>query len=75
MNHSFVPCFDEAKLHEAAELFAMARMSGRRTRRYEEHLLICPRCQDAVAGFDEFRATLRLAVGDAAVPQARSASC
>ena len=58
MTHS-LPCTDPVFLHDCAERYAMGRMSRTAHARYEEHLLICPPCQEAVAEFDVFLASMR----------------
>jgi len=74
MTHS-LPCNDPVSLHDAAERYAMGRMSRADHARYEEHLLVCPRCQEALAGFDAFVASMRGAVEKAeAEPPGRAAS-
>jgi len=62
MSDLFV-CGDHAAAEEAAEAFVMRRMTVSEHERYEEHLLICERCQDAVRDFDAFLSAARGALG------------
>jgi len=78
MNHSLLPCSDDGLRHDSAERYAMGRMSRGEGARYEEHLLMCPPCQEALAEFDAFVAAIRGAVGEFQPdppPRAASASC
>jgi hypothetical protein len=84
MNHAVPPCTDYAAAQEAAEAYVLKRLSVSDYERYEEHLLLCPRCQEAVEEFDVFLSAARAALGDlprerkprrAAKPRVKSASC
>jgi len=60
MNKSALPCTaDLAAIEENAEVYALKRMSPSESASFEEHLLACPRCQDAVAEFDVFLSAAR----------------
>ena len=75
MNHSLLPCSDGPARHEAAERYAMARLSSPEAARYEEHLLLCPACQEALTQFDAFLAAFHCAVAPFESGRAASASC
>lgn len=65
MSRSVLPCTtDVAAIEEAAETYVLKRMSTSESERFEEHLLACPRCQDAVAEFDLFLAAARSALAE-----------
>ena len=79
-----VNCNNNAAAQEAAEAYALNRLSERDHERYEEHLLICSRCQDAVDEFEAFFAAIRSALSEppmerkqrrAAKPRTKSANC
>jgi hypothetical protein len=62
----------------------LQRLPAAENELFEEHLLVCPRCQDAVQQFDVFLSTVRLALTEpprgrqrprAPKPRAKSASC
>jgi anti-sigma factor ChrR (cupin superfamily) len=78
MNHSTLPCSDDGVRHDSAERYAMGGMSRAEAARYEEHLLLCPQCQEALAQFDAFLAAMRGAVDGCeseSTGHAASASC
>jgi hypothetical protein len=45
---------------DRAEDYALRRLSASNSEHYEEHLLVCPQCQDAVQQFDAFLAAARI---------------
>lgn len=55
-------CFPPHPTEEILEEFAFDRLPGVLTAQVEEHLLICPGCQDAVAETDAFVYALKAAV-------------
>jgi hypothetical protein len=55
-------CFPPHPTEEILEEFAFDRLPGVLTAQVEEHLLICPGCQDTVAETDSFVGALRAAV-------------
>jgi hypothetical protein len=82
MNYSSLLCTDSIPAEEAAEAYVFRQIPEADLERYEEHLLVCPRCQDAVRQFDVFLSTVRLALaqrpnGKSTTPRtrAKSASC
>ena len=66
MNHCIPPsyCTDDADAQEAAEAYVLKRLPENEYERYEEHLLVCPRCQDAVQDFDVFLSNARIALAE-----------
>jgi hypothetical protein len=65
MDHSLTPCTaKDAAVSDTAEAYVLQRMSARESERYEEHLLVCPRCQDAVREFDVFLTAARISLAD-----------
>ena len=79
MKHSVLTCTDDA-----AEAYVFQRMAASENESYEEHLLICPRCQDAVGDFDVFLSAARVALAEdprgrrepgTPPPKAKSATC
>lgn len=65
MNKSALPCTaDPAAIEETAELYALKRMSPSESESFEQHLLVCRRCQDAVSEFDLFLAAARSALAE-----------
>ena len=54
-------CTDPAQAEEAAEEYALNRLTGRMLERYEEHLLTCSRCQGLVTEADAFVTSVRTA--------------
>ena len=84
MNHSILPCTNDAAAQEAAEVYVLERMPAPENERYEEHLLVCPRCQDAVQESSVFFSAARVALAEyqdgrrhrhALGSRAKSASC
>ncbi|MGA2186495.1 MAG: hypothetical protein ABSH47_26055 [Bryobacteraceae bacterium] len=84
MKHSVLTCTNDAAAQDAAEAYVFQRMAASESEYYEEHLLICPRCQDAVQEFDVFLSAARIALAEdprgrreprAPRPRAKSASC
>jgi len=72
MNASFL-CNNNATIAEdAAEAYVLRRMNAEQIECYEEHLLTCPRCQDAVRDFDVFLATARMAFAEKPAQQRRA---
>jgi len=65
MNKSAFPCTtDVAAIEEAAEAYVLKRLSPSESASFEEHLLVCPRCQDAVDEFDLFLSAARSALAE-----------
>jgi len=65
MNKLALPCTaDVAAIEEIAEIYALKRMSARESELFEDHLLVCPRCQDAVDEFDLFLSAARSALAE-----------
>jgi anti-sigma factor RsiW len=63
MNHSVLPsCTNAVEAREAAEAYVLKRLSVTEFEHYEEHLIACARCQDAVQEFDLFLSTARAAL-------------
>jgi hypothetical protein len=84
MNQSLIPCTNDADRQDAAEAYVLQRLPAGEIERYEEHLLVCPRCQDAVSEFDVFLSVARVALAEfpearqrrrTPRPRAKSASC
>jgi hypothetical protein len=84
MNYSAELCAVDADAQDAAEAYVLQRMPADESELYEEHLLICPRCQDAVQEFDVFLSAARVALAEhprrrrrprTPRPRAKSASC
>lgn len=48
---------------EALEVYALGRVKGRDLAEIEEHLLVCVRCQDALAEADDYIALMKRAAG------------
>jgi len=74
MNHSILPCSNDGVRSDSAERYAMGGMSRADAARYEEHLLVCWQCQEALAEFDAFIAATRGAVDGFKPASERAAS-
>jgi hypothetical protein len=81
-DQSLLPCTDDAAAVEAAEAYVLQHLPVNEFESYEEHLLVCQRCQQAVAEFDLFLSAAREALSEyprrhrrASNGRAKSASC
>lgn len=64
MNHSVLPCTNDAAAQDAAEAYVLRHLPARENESFEEHLLVCPRCQDAVQEFEVFLRAARIALAE-----------
>ncbi len=58
---------------ETVERYCLGRLESEELERFEEHLLVCPGCQDRVAASDEYIAAMKLALRDIRARQAKPA--
>lgn len=58
---------------ETVERYCLGRLVSEELERFEEHLLVCPDCQDRVAVSDEYVAVMKLALGELRAKQAKTA--
>jgi len=60
MNYSVSrACTSENDVQELAEAYVLKRLPATDLEQYEEHLLVCERCQTAIEEFDVFLSTAR----------------
>ncbi len=53
---------------DALEAYSMGRLAEAEAAPLEEHLLVCPECQDRLAGWDEYIAAMRAAMEKLMLP-------
>lgn len=72
MDRSEDDCFSHPS-EETLELYALKRLPGDQVAPVEDHLLLCPQCQEALAESEEFVSLMRAALREPVARSARTA--